>query len=81
MYTITYMFINFFHKIFSRKKHAWYHLFSASLIIFYWWWLWNILDFLFLWQELTFQQIGILLSVILLSVIILLLFDFDLSDL
>ncbi len=71
---------NLFENFFAKKKQAWYHILSASLIIVYWWGVWNILDALFLWHSLSPHQIGVLLSIVVLSVVILILIDFDLSD-
>lgn len=69
-----------FQSFFNRKKQSWYHIISASLIIVYWWGLWNILDFLFLGSDLSVHQIVSLISIITLSVAVLILIDFDLSD-
>jgi len=69
-----------FQNFFTRKKQSWYHIISASLIIVYWWGLWNILDFLFLWSDITLHQVGAVASIITASVLALIWLDFDLSD-
>ncbi len=74
------MFQTILENIFTKKKQSWYHILSASLIIVFWWGLWNILDYLFLGSSLSLHQIGVLVSIITLSVVILILIDFDLSD-
>lgn len=72
---------NILATFFRKKKQAWYHIVSASLIIVYWWGLWNILDALFLGYELSTHQLVVLAIIIFLSITALIFLDFDLSEL
>ena len=74
------MFHTILTNIFTKKKQSWYHILSASLIIVYWWGLWNILDVIFLGGQYSVHQIIVLVCIVILSVLALILLDFDLSD-
>jgi len=54
---------------------------AASLIIAYWWALWNILDALFLRQNMTTVEIISVGIVAIISLVVMFLFDVDFSDL
>lgn len=68
-------------NFFQKSRPVYHHIMAASLIIAYWWALWNILDALFLRQNMTTVEIISVGIVAIISLVVMFLFDVDFSDL